>query len=237
MKEKHEILFDGKVYPVKEPTISMWSTLNNLSMFTDDLDVALELLSISTGLKVEELQQAPAVSVYTAAEALIEYYTKDTDRFVETFEFKDKTYKFIDLESMSFGQFIDIDDILSKSEGERNTKLHILMALLYTELNEDGEPVEYDIKNIKRTAEIFKDLPLKYLGGAMVFFSIIVNILQGNTRFSLTQRTWWIWRIHQISKGIKTLSDGITSWFNSQGRTPSKLKRWFDSITSKRSTS
>lgn len=208
MNEIHEITYDGKTYKVYEPTLDLWSELMNAQLWDNDFELAITLISWITGLSREEIAKASAISIINAADGLIDYYTTQSSVFYDTFEYNGKRYKFIDLPNLSFGEFIDIDELLQKPQSEKNKRLNELMSLLYREIDDNGDYLDYDINRIKKTAMDFRKLPIKYLNGSLVFFYNIRNILDGNIRFSLTSKIWWKVKWIVLKKRIKTLSAG-----------------------------
>jgi hypothetical protein len=230
----HKIEYDGKDYIIGEPTLEMWSQLISVKDFESEFDLALRLLQMATGLESDELRQASSKSVYGAADGLIDYYTTQDNKFIESFTFNDKKYKFVELGSLSFGEFVDIDDQMTKSEVERMKNLHLLMALLYRQIDNDGNYMDYDTKRISGTAEEFKQLPIKYLNGALFFFYVIELILQKNIQFSLTTIQWWKWRTYQLIKILKTPLDGIQSLSRWLKKGYLIFLKWFKSTILKR---
>lgn len=208
----HEIEYDGKSYTIQEPTLEMWANLMTQKDFDTDFELAMRLISMATGLNEEELREASAGSVYGAADGLIEYYSTQDKTYHESFEFNGKKYKFVNLSQLSFGEFVDIDDLTSKPEVERLKNLHKLMALLYREVDEKGNYLNYDLSRIDKTAEEFKKLPVKYFNGALFFFYVIELTLLGNIRFSIRQKEWWKLMMFRAGIKIKTLLDGIVSY-------------------------
>lgn len=229
----HEIEYNGKTYPVKEPTLSMWMDIMTMKNLEDHLSIAVRLIALSTGLREDEIQKASAGSVYSAAEGLIETYTEESEKFREVIEFKGRTYRFVNLKGLTFGEFIDIDDIMTKSESERIKRLPLLMALLYREVDEEGNYLEYDTERISRTAELFKDLPMRYMNSSMVFFYRIESILRRNTPYYLWTRTGWKIQTTMTLKRIQAALDGIVSSFSWLRKIYYGLRKWSKSITSK----
>jgi len=225
----HKIEYDGKDYIIEEPTLDMWSKLISVKDFDSEFELALRLLQMATGLEYDELRKASSRSVYGAADGLIDYYTTQDNKFVESFTFNDKKYKFVELGNLSFGEFVDIDDQMTKPEVERMKNLHLLMALLYREIDDDGNFMDYDTKRITGTAEEFRQLPIKYLNGALFFFYVIELILQKNIQFSLTTIQWWKWRIYQMVKILKMPLDGIQSLLRSLKNVYLIFQKWFKS--------
>lgn len=209
--EKHYIEYDGKEYRVAEPTIELWIKLNTLKDLYDDNEFSLILISLATGLTIEQLREAEWEGVHKTSNYLANYFLKDGDRFHKDFEFKGKKYKFIDMENLTFGEFIDIDEFLSRDPSKKISELNLLMALLYREMDDTGKITRYNGTLVKERAELFRQLPVKYLNGSMVFFWSLENILHHATR-SYFLRNWLRikWRTIKASRNI---GGGIRRWY------------------------
>jgi len=219
MEVIHEIKYDGKTYTVNEPTIDIWQELMLKQEFATDIELSLSILSWVTGLTQDEIRQADTRSIINAVDGIVEYFTSQGEKFYETFTLGDRSYKFIDLPKMSFGEFVDIDDILSKPESERLKSLSTLMALLYRELDDKGNFIEYNIDNIKENSLRFRKLPIKYGKGATSFFFLLENILEENTPFYIHQRIWWILQKRLLIRRTKMVLDGIKRFIAYRVRT------------------
>ena len=217
MEEIHQIEYNGKTYKVYEPTLDVWSALMTEQSWSNDFELAVTLIAWITGLTEDEVKQASATSIINAADGIIDYYTNQSAKFYETFTFNQKNYKFIDIPNLTFGEFIDIDEFLIKEESQKNARLNELLALLYREVDEKGNYLPYDVNRIKQVSEDFRKLPIKYLNGALVFFSTIESMLQKNTRLYLYQKIWWIWKYRmlkiRVKRITKILSAGIVQLY------------------------
>ena len=172
------ITYDGVDYDITEPTVALWMDLTALEDFTDNIDFAINLISMSTGLDKEEIRQLNWYDIMNVSQALSEYFLNQSQRFYDSFEFKGVKYKFIDLANLSFGEFVDIDTFLTKPAHQRKRELHYHMALLYREVGEDGKIVKYDGALLQARADLFKDLPVKYVNGALNFFFHLEQVLR-----------------------------------------------------------
>ena len=202
MKEKIIIELDGQDYEVKNPTIQKWAMLNLMKDLEEEDDFRLYLVSLSTGIDEDLLKQANFLQVKQAADFLTKYFIEIGDKFYNEFEFKGKEYKFIDLNNMSFGQFVDIDTFLQKDESYKKGNMNELMAMLYMEKDE----TTYSVEKINERKEAFRDLEVKYLQGALRFFLVLRKRLQENTPFFLkikwkVKRTLNQWR-HSLRFGV-----------------------------------
>lgn len=216
---EQRIKYNGKTYTVGEPTLDVYMAIQKEIDYASDLELAINLLGWITGLKDEEIKEADAYTIITAAEGIIQYYNSIEGKFYETFEFNGKSYKFIDLKGMSFGEYVDIDTFLQKPTSEKQGKLHELMAMLYREVNEKGEYKPYNAQEVKERAMEFKTLPLKYFNGALVFFYNIANMsLSPTLLFSVRQKMVKIWET------IKTRLGGMLRLSTWRGKTSSRQR-------------
>ena len=158
--------YNGEKIKVGEPTIKIWKKVASLKDIVDEKILALALVSASTGLKEEDLNNADWYEIYEVSNFLMEKYEELTDKFYPSFEFEGKTYKFINLDKLTFGQFIDLDSYHGKAELEKIDQLNYYMSMLY--VGEDEDPTDTDLR--KERAKLFDNLPIKYYLGAHSFF-------------------------------------------------------------------
>ena len=187
--DKSFVKYKGKKYELQEVTIEMWTKIMMLQEWSDEREFAVKLIAEITGLSIQEIEDADYDEVLSASQTISEYFIKDSSKFINEFEFNNKKYKFLDLPNLKFGEFIDIDTFLTKTEAERKRQMNLLMAMLYREVDEQGNYLPYDSKVLDVKAEEFKKLPVKYLHGSSSFFLRIEKILQGNTTVSFWNRT------------------------------------------------
>lgn len=191
---KQFVTYKGKKYPLTEPTIESWSRLVALQEWTDERDFTIILLSHITGLTKEEVEQTNWEETSQAAQSISNYLTIGSKDFHNEFEFDGQKYKFIDLPNLKFGEFVDIDTFLTKSPAEKQKEMHLLMALLYREVDEKGELAPYDGKLTMERAERFKKLPIHLVHGAFSFFLRLEKILRGSIKLSFKNR----WRMRMV---------------------------------------
>lgn len=225
--EQHFIKYDGKEYLVAEPTIMVWNKLSGAQTLQDEEAFRYTLISTATGLNEEEIKQADWLDVFKVSEYLTDYYMVQSPRFYNHFIFNETLYKFIDLENLTFGEFIDIDGFLSQPASYRIGNMNMLMALLYRETDENGKVVKYDASKVADRAQAFKLLPAKYLQGAIFFFGTLENILSVLMKQSLIQRKLRLMKLKVKGKMINLLSSvgvGIQQLFTWHKRTSIKLR-------------
>lgn len=172
--------YKNKQYQLDEPTVEMWSKLILLQEWTEEREFCIKLISLTTGLTEEEVENSDFMEVMKVATDISQFLTKDGDKFYNEFEFNDKKYRFLDLPNLTFGEFIDIDTYLGKEEHEKKKEMPLLMAMLYRELDEKGNYKPYNSKELQLKAEEFKKLPVRYVRGSTNFFFHLDKILHGN---------------------------------------------------------
>jgi hypothetical protein len=215
-----QINYGGKIYKVDEPTIEVWAKLILLQEWTDEREFAIRLLSFITGLTEEEIEKSDVIEVLQAAADLSKYLMSESKVFHNEFDFNGVKYKFLDLTNMTFGEFIDLDTYLTKTDVEKKKELNLFMAMLYRELDDKGNYKPYDSNEMMKRAEIFKKLPVKYVNGASTFFLRSEKILSNNIKTSLSKRLKiMINTIWNLKKLIVSTSIGVGSLLLSRLRT------------------
>lgn len=220
--------YKNKEYNVESPTVEMWSKLTLLQDFTDEREFCVKLLSFTTGLSEEEIENSDYMEVVKLSNEISTFLTQEGDKFYQEFSFNNKNYRFIDLPNLTFGEFIDIDTYLAKEPHEKKKEMPLMMAMLYRELDEKGQYKPYNSKELQLKAEEFKKLPVKYVRGSTNFFFHLGKTLQGNFRGSFKQNlkltlqmTWVLVRfVPLICFGV-----GSVLLFNWRAKTLLKLKK------------
>jgi hypothetical protein len=179
--------YKGKEYEIDEPTVEMWSKLVLLQEWTDEREFCVKLISFTTGLTEQEVENSDYVEVVKIANEISVFLSESGDKFYNEFSFNNKNYRFLDLPNLTFGEFIDIDTYLSKEPHEKKKEMPLMMAMLYRELDEKGNYKPYNSKELQAKAEEFKKLPVKYVRGATNFFFHLEKTLQGNFQASFWQ--------------------------------------------------
>jgi len=225
------LTYNGVDYPVKEPTVDVWMDLTALQDFEDNLEYAIKLIALSTGLKTTQIKEHDWFEILQVASGISEYFKEQYDKFYETFQLDGITYKFIDLSNMSFGEFIDIDMFLSKPEAIRKRELHYHMALLYREVDENGKIVKYDSSKVEERAQKMKKAPIRVVNGALVFFWTIETELQKHSGAYLKKLLWFKTMTIRTRMVIVLLSFGvgILRLFNWLMTTSQRFRKWLKS--------
>lgn len=189
--------YKKKKYQVKEPTINDWSEIMKLKGLLDDQELNYKLMEKITGMPKETILSAKLSEINKIGQQLYTFLNLEQKQLFPEFEFKGKTYKIVNISKISFGQFVDIDTFLSKDESYRISNLHELAAYMYNEVI-DGEVIEYGKIDFKKQAEEFKELPIKYLEGAIFFLSILGRASQGLIQIYSHNKWQWMRMIGEL---------------------------------------
>jgi hypothetical protein len=178
------IEYNGKKYIIKEPTIRTWAEVMKMKDILDEGELFVKVIELTTGLTYEEIMSADASQVKNVGEKVLSIITGSNKKVVQYFEHEGEEYQFLDIQNLSFGQFIDIDTFLSKEENYRIQNLHELASYLYIEKGS-----KYGEKSIPKRAEKFKELPIKYMEGSVFFLLSILNLSEELTKIYSQSKT------------------------------------------------
>lgn len=218
--------YKNKQYEIEEPTVEMWSKLILLQEWTDEREFCVKLLSFTTGLTEEEIENSDYAEVVKVSNEISVFLNENGDKFHNEFDFNGKRYRFLDLPNLTFGEFIDIDTYLSKEPHEKKKEMPLMMAMLYRELDENGNYKPYNSKELQKKAEEFKKLPVKYVKGATNFFFHLDKTLRGNFKASFWQNLKLMGKmIWILVKFIPLIGIGVGSLLLFRWRTKI-LQKW-----------
>jgi len=219
--------FKGKFYELKEPSIELWNRLMSIKDWTDEVEFSVKLISELCNLTEEEVKNNDWEVMIELSKSLSNYILQDSKKFHKEFDFEGQKYKFIDLPNLTFGEFIDIDTFLNRTTNERLKDTHLLMAMFYREIDDNGKLAPYDSSQLEKRAEKFKKLPIKYVNGSSTFFLLIEKELRQNSLTSSKKgMTMWmkIKMLMTIPRSV-LFGVGLIRSHNSQMKTLQKLKQ------------
>ena len=196
---------EGKKYEVKEPTIDVWKNVMIYKDLLDEEDMYVKMIAEVTGLSMNEVKKADALEIRIAGDKLWRYLNQESKQLFRTIEHNQTKYNLVDLNKVSFGQFVDIDTFMKKDESYKVANLNELAAYLYCE---DG--IVYGDSDIRKRIEDFKTLPVKYIEGSIFFLLNLGKGLQElTTLYSKSPVMWWMMRTRiawgNFGDGIKQL--------------------------------
>jgi hypothetical protein len=178
-------------YSIGELTISQYYKIQNL-LVTEGMKAKLEIVSLLSGATTKELESLENFQFLTLWQSVIEGPLNHSDNhpLYKHIILDSKLYGFMDFSKMSIGEFADMEVL--KQDPQKQSKLHVMMAVLYrpaTQLTGDWIVTDpYDGDSVMERSEIFKNMPLKYVYGALSFFLQVQRILLNNMLDSLTSQ-------------------------------------------------
>lgn len=185
-----------------------------------------KLINILTGAPIDLLLRTERGKVQMLFKPLMDILPVGDPAFLDRFELDGVEYGFIpSWKKMSFGEFADLDTLMTKKPEEMLDYLHIITAIMYRPIiNEKSkhkfEIEEYNQITLEDRAELFKKkLDVEVALGGQFFFTQFVRNCLNPTQISL--KDWmkisWIqikiaWRMRRwILKAIfKKHSDGTS---------------------------
>lgn len=190
--------YNGKKYEVKEPTISMWVEIMKLKDMLDEQEMFVRMISKVTGLKESIILESDATTIRRVGSELYKFINQDQKELHRNIEHKGIKYTLVDVNKISFGQFVDIDTFLNKDEGYRIANLNELAAYLYIE-----EGTKYSESDFKKRIEEFSDLKIKYLESAVFFLLNSGRALQTlSDLYSKSPVMWQMMRLRIVLSGF-----------------------------------
>ena len=203
------IIHNGIRYDIKEPTIEMYSSIMKLKDLYDDEELYIKMICAVTDLTREEVLSADASTIKVVGDMIDRFINLDGKELFQHIEHKGVKYQLVDVYRMSFGQFVDIDTFLSKNESYRISNLNELAAYLYYE-----EDTKYGDTDFRNRTEAFKDLPLKYVEGAVFFLLNIGVALHQLT--ALYSKNKMVWAMMKMRIRLANIGVGIPQFLTSR---------------------
>lgn len=168
-------------------------------LFSDDY-FAAKLLNVVSGVKVEDALESDYNEINYLATEILQLIPFEKPQFIDRFEIDGVKYGFIpDWKDMTFAEFADLDTLSTKKQEEIMNNLHIIAAIMFRPITSeesyhDYQIEKYDVKTMKKRAEIFKTkLDIKYVLGAQFFFIKFVKRYLNYSHLSSIQ-TLSIWK-------------------------------------------
>jgi hypothetical protein len=194
--------FNGKTYEINEPTVSQWSDVMKFKDIYDQQNLYIKMIEVITGLTREEILNGDALKIKTIGNIIFHELNRENKFFKKDVVLNGVNYSFVDLDNITFGQFVDIDTFLNKDEEYRIKNLNELAAYMYVETG-----LEYSKSNFKKRIEVMKELPIKYVEGALFFFLTIGKTSQALTVLYSKNRLEY--QKMKLKMGLQSFGDGI----------------------------
>lgn len=194
--------FNGKTYEIGEPTISQWSQVMRFKDIYSEQNLYIKMIEVITGLSKETILSADALVIKNIGNKIFNEFNRENKTFTKELTLNNIKYKFVDLDKISFGQFVDIDTFLNRNEKYRIENLNELAGYFYIE---DG--TEYSKSDFKKRIKEMEELPIKYIEGALFFFLTIGKTSQALTVLYSQNRLEY--QKMKLRMGLQSFGDGI----------------------------
>lgn len=179
----------GQEYTVKEPTIRDYYKLQN-ELAMQDINAKLNIIAHLSDCETRVLKVLDKHQFLELWNVVVEQYLEITETapFHRNFMHNGNLYGFINMDSITIGEFADMDVLRNHPQAQQ--MLHSMLAILYRPaimITDTWMKVDdYDSESAQQRAEEFLDLPLKYVYGALNFFLQISNYCLNAMLDSLT---------------------------------------------------
>ncbi len=215
---------EGKEYKIPSfISIGDYVKIYKVKGLFDDDYFATKLINILTGAPQDKLLDASREKVDFIFQQVYSILPQGTPAFLNKFKLDGVEYGFIpSWKKMSFGEFADLDTLMTKKPDEMLDYLHIITAILYRPIiksksEHNFEIEKYNQHTLEERAELFKNkLDVEVSLGAQFFFTQFAKNVSNYTPMSLKmwmkiswqqlRLVWmmrrWIWRKIVLRKDL-----------------------------------
>jgi hypothetical protein len=225
-----EFEIDGKEYKIKEYlSVGDYQKIFKVKdLFEDDYFKA-KVVNLLTDCPMETLLEADNHKVDFLATSIFAMVPKQPVVFQDRFTLDGIEYGYLpSYKKISFGEFVDLDTLLTKKPEEVMDYLHIISAIMYRPIiskksKHDFQIEKYDVNTMEERANLFREkLDIKLTLGGQFFFTQFAKNYSHYIPLSLTQklqREWqtakilwanrkWIWK-YLLKKDLDGMSSSI----------------------------
>jgi hypothetical protein len=200
--ETLDIKLNNKNYTITEPTVETWTNVMKLRDILDEEELYIKMISEMGNIPREEILNSNSSDIIEIGEYVYRFINKEAKKLYPLIEFEGQEYTLVDIQNVSFGQYIDIDTFLRKDESYRVSNLNELAAYLYTE-----KGMSYGESNIKTRIELFKGLPIKYIESSIFFLLNSAKVSQ--ELLQLYSQSKFLWLTMKLKITLMLIGDGI----------------------------
>jgi len=169
-----EFTLNRKEYKIVDVTIEQYYKIVDLLVLTETVQAQYEIIHFMCGAPVEDLRKLGSGEFALLWNEIQRgpLALADNPPLVKSFYIENQCYAFLDLNKLTIGELADMDVL--RQDPQRDKKLHLMMAILYrpaVEITKTWFKIdEYDQDSLNERAELFKQMPIKNVMGAINFF-------------------------------------------------------------------
>lgn len=186
----------GKEYKIPEyMTIGDYVKIYKVKDLFSDEYFAVKLISIITGAPMDLLTKTNRDKINMLSSQILKIIPTERPSFIDRFELDGVEYGFIpSWKDLTFGEFADLDTLMTKKPDEFLDYVHITTAILYRPITKSKsehkfEIEEYNQPSLNERAELFKNkLDVKYMLGSQFFFTLFGKSYFAHTQISLKMK-------------------------------------------------
>jgi len=192
---------NGKDYNIPEVlTIGDYIKIFKIKGLFEDEYFSIKLINVITGANLDELMEAPRDKIEYVSSYILHLIPPQQPAFIDKFTLEGIEYGFIpEWKKMSFGEFADLDTLMTKKPDEMFDYLHIITAILYRPIIKSKSKHKFTIEKYNQEtmderSELFKNkLDVEVALGAQFFFIKFAQIYSNYSPMSLTKwmKTSW----------------------------------------------
>lgn len=163
-------------------------------LFEDEYMKA-KVVNLVTGCPMDTLLEAENHKVDFLATTIFSMLPQPPYNLIDRFELDGVHYGYLpSYKEISFGEFIDLDTLLTRTPEEIMENYHIITAMMYrpitSQKSEHNFKIEkYNVDTLEDRADLFKKkLDIKFALGGQFFFTNFARIYTNFTPLSLTQK-------------------------------------------------
>jgi hypothetical protein len=170
-------------------------------LFEDEY-LKAKVINLLTDCPIETLLAAENHKIDFIATTIFAMVPKPPYNLIDRFELDGVQYGYLpSYKEISFGEFADLDTLLTKKPEEIIENMHIIAAIMYRPIvNEKSKHnfkiQKYDMNTLDERAELFKKkLDVKFALGGQFFFTNFAVTYSNYTHQSLTQKILHNWEM------------------------------------------
>jgi hypothetical protein len=189
---EHGFTIGKTKYQFKELTLRSYYSLQKILNQLNDKEAEFKVVECLTGCPIEQLKKLTYTNwliIWEETQLIINSLVGNTEEIKPILEFKKAKYGFPTPESMTIGEFADLEILFAADDFQ--SRLHEAAAILYRPIvKQSGEIItveEYDAEKCRERAEEFLDLPISAIRSANSFFLHYAHLSLNNIAVSLSQ--------------------------------------------------
>ena len=201
-----EFNLNGKDYEMKEfLSIGDYMKIFKVKDLFEDEYFKAKVINLLTDCPMDDLIGADNHKVDFLATSIFAMVPRQPVQFKDRFELDGIEYGYLpSYKKISFGEFVDMDTLLTKKPEEAIDYLHIITAIMYRPIiksksKHDFQIEKYDGSTVEERANLFKEkLDIKFTLGGQFFFTQFVSKSYNSTPLSLRKRMLMEWRTLKV---------------------------------------